>query len=189
MRTKKWTFDEADEVYGDKRFEIINGDLYLLESNTIIHQEIVGFILFEFGMYLRNNRDKGEVIVSPFDVFLKGMNDKSLVVQPDILAVLDRKRLKESGCDGAPDLVVEVSDSNTMEKDSGIKKRCYWEVGVREYWLIDILMKRIHVFIREENENDWKETEYSFTDRIPVGIYDGDLIIDFNDLDIEVGDN
>ena len=187
---REWTFEEANEVYKDERFEIINGDLYLMSSPAIIHQEIVGFLHLEIGNYLRRKKGKCRVLMSPCDVFLKGMKNGKFVVQPDILVICDRGKLKDKGCDGALDFVVEVFSPSTKAKDMMIKSYHYMESGVREYWMIDPLKKRIQVLIR--GEDDWYSTEYSFLDKVPVGIYEGDLIIDFNELDLdnlEVDDN
>jgi Uma2 family endonuclease len=55
------------------------------------------------------------MFVAPFDVKLpisKGLKDAT-VVQPDLLVVCDESKLDKRGCNGSPDLVVEIlSKSN-----------------------------------------------------------------------------
>jgi len=43
---------------------------------------------------------------------------------------------------GPPDLVVEVVARDSKSRDYGRKKKLYEETGVREYWIVDSLVKR-----------------------------------------------
>jgi hypothetical protein len=38
---------------------------------------------------------------------------------------------------GSPDMVLEVVSPNSVEKDTVLLRRGYWEAGVREYWLVN----------------------------------------------------
>ena len=52
--------------------------------------------------------------------------------------------------------------------------------GVREYWIIDPDKKSVMVW---DFDNDDRAAVYDFRSRIPVGIYGGELIIDFAEID------
>ena len=58
-----------------------------------------------------------------------------------------------------------------------IKMRMY---GVHEYWIVDIEKKRIQIydFVNEDME------EYTFEDKVPEGIYNGDLEIGFSECNV-----
>lgn len=58
-----------------------------------------------------------------------------------------------------PNLVGEVSDT-TLATDLDEKKHLYAELGITEYWVIDVRGKRIIAFILQEN-NTYKEIEQS----------------------------
>lgn len=61
-----------------------------------------------------------------------------------------------------------------------IKKHVkYAESGVREYWIVDSLIRRVLVYFFEK---DVFPVQYTFEDSIPVGITDG-FSIDFTTLD------
>ena len=60
--------------------------------------------------------------------------------------------------------------------DYGIKQFKYRSAGVREYWVIDKTLQKVTVF---DFEND-DMFEYSFTQKIPVMIYNGELEIDLS---------
>jgi Uma2 family endonuclease len=83
-----------------------------------------------------------EVYQSPFDVRLVkniGQLDHEFttVVQPDISIISDLQKLDDRGCEGAPDLTVEVLSPSTMKKDYYEKFNLYMENGVREYLLVN----------------------------------------------------
>jgi Uma2 family endonuclease len=59
--------------------------------------------------------------------------------QPDLL-YLTKERItyvSQRGIEGQPDLVVEVISPSNLFKDRNIKKKKYFEFGVREYWIVD----------------------------------------------------
>ena len=62
--------------------------------------------------------------------------------------VKDRLALvEEGGMRGPPDIAVEVACKESRKRDFETKRTLYQESGVREYWLIDYLVKRVE-FLR-----------------------------------------
>ena len=58
-----------------------------------------------------------------------------------------------------------------------IKLFKYRMYGVREYWVVDPAMNRVQVYdLAKDNLR-----EYTLTDQVPVGIYGGELVIDFSE--------
>lgn len=75
---------------------------------------------------------------APFDVRLfpnEKKNDNN-VVQPDRTVICDEKKMTINGCEGVPDLVIEVLSPSTAKKDRREKKRIYERVRVKEYWIV-----------------------------------------------------
>lgn len=83
--------------------------------------------------------------------------DDSTFVEPDVSLICDRDKLSDRGCEGAPDLVVEVVSPSNPEMDLVSKLNLYREAGVREYWVCDPLKERTLV--------------YSFGNESPLAIY------------------
>ena len=81
---------------------------------------------------------------------------------------------------GAPDFIIEILSPSTRYHDQFRKLNKYRLAGVREYWIIDPDRKTVMVWHFEKDDNI---ALYSFRDRIPVGIYDGELVIDFAEID------
>lgn len=105
--------------------------------------------------------------------------DDKTIVQPDVLLVCDRNKLKNGRVFGVPDLVVEVLSPSTRKKDILIKYGKYLNAGVKEYWIVDPAKKRICVY---EFEKDDFPVMYTFDDKVPVGIFEGECEVDFAEI-------
>ena len=93
--------------------------------------------------------------------------------------VCDPEKVKDWGIWGAPDFVLEVLSPSTKNKDTMLKLRKYKQAGVREYWVVDLENKIVVTYLFGEKT----ETGiYGFDSRIPVGIYGGELEIDFAEI-------
>ncbi len=141
----RFTYEDYCQLSEDKRYELIDGEFYeMAPAPSSIHQRIV-LKLARLLSDLVEQLGLGEVFISPFDVILSD-ND---VVQPDLFFV-SRERLhliSIRGCEGAPDLVVEVMSPSTSRRDWELKRRLYAAYGVREYWIIDPAAGSIEVLV------------------------------------------
>lgn len=117
-----------------RRYEILDGDLYMSPSPITLHQLVVGNTYH----VLRHHVDRhalGKVFIAPYDVVL-GKHD---VVEPDVIfvskahkSIITRKNIR-----GAPDLLVEVLSPSTAERDTRDKRNIYARCGVKWYWIVD----------------------------------------------------
>jgi len=117
-----------------KRYEIIEGELFVTPSPNFLHQNIVTNLIYFLSSFLKDH-PLGRVIVSPFDVVFSQFD----VVEPDILYVSKARAsvLTEKNAQGSPDLVVEVLSQSTAKIDRTTKLKLYARFGVEEYWIID----------------------------------------------------
>lgn len=126
-----WKFTE--------RVELIKGKIFKKSpAPNSSHQ----FLISDLGYELRKfgEKTKFKVAYAPFDVRLSGKkNDKETitVVQPDISVIIDQSKIDEKGCNGAPELVVEILSPGNSKSEMKIKFDLYEEAGVLEYWIID----------------------------------------------------
>ena len=116
--------------------------------------------------------------MAPVDVQLNC--DSKTVVQPDLFVVCERDKVRQYVVYGAPDLVVEVLSTSSRRKDMSIKLSKYTEAEVREYWLVDPDKKRVLVYPLEQEE---LPVIYGFHDQVPVGIFCGEMCVDFGQID------
>ena len=172
----EYTADDYRNLPKDVRAELIDGVLIFLEAPTFTHQELITELLFEIKMYIRENKGPCRVLPSPLDVQLDC--DDRTIVQPDIALICRDERITRKGIYGAPDFCVEVVSDSSRKRDYGIKMQKYMNAGVREYWIVDRKRKKI-VCYWFEGEDAPEISMYTFKDKVPVRVYDGELEIDF----------
>ena len=152
---KKGSYEEFMEISEKStlRMELINGEIYLLPSPNIGHQEILGRLYLLFNEYF--NGKKCRVFLAPFDVHLKKKDMKTPdVVQPDLLVACDLENnvTEEGRYMGTPDLVVEILSDSTRNKDMIDKLNSYMLSRVKEYWVVDPKQETIIIYSFENNE-------------------------------------
>jgi len=150
--TAHWTITDVELLSHEegKRYEIVEGELFVSAQPHWDHQGTCGHIIFELTLWARGIGN-GKVVFAPGVIF-----DEENAVAPDVVWV-NAERLKlVLGEDGklhdAPDLAVEVLSpgaANTR-RDREAKLRLYSIRGVREYWIADWQGKSLQIYRREQ---------------------------------------
>jgi prevent-host-death family protein len=158
---KKVSYEEFLEIYEKStlRMEFINGEIYLLGSPNIGHQEILGRLHLIFTEYFKGK--KCRVFLAPFDVHFKKKDLKEPdVMQPDILVACDLEDnvTAKGRYMGTPTLVIEILSDSTRSKDMIDKLNTYRLSGVKEYWIIDQKQQNIMVYDFDNYEIDKYKT-------------------------------
>jgi Uma2 family endonuclease len=155
----RWTCKDYAALPDDgKRYEIVEGVLFMAPSPGRWHQESVGEVFTHLRNYVKL-AGIGTVYMAPFEVELAF----DTVVQPDVLVVLNDHRdiITDSRIIGAPDLVVEVASPGTAGYDRRKKQNAYAHAGVPEYWIIDPISRAVEVLALE------------FGEYHPIGVFQG----------------
>ena len=169
----EYTVEDYYALPDDRRVELIDGVIYDMSSPTFVHQGVVEELFFQIADYIRRNKGDCIVKMAPMDVRLDG--DDKTIVQPDLMIVCDKSKIKRWGIMGAPDFVVEVLSKATRRKDCYQKLAKYTNAGVKEYWIIDPENRKLLVYYLEE---DKLPALYGLTGKVPIEIYQGKLLID-----------
>lgn len=147
----RWTISDVDLLAADewKRYEIIDGELFVTRAPHWGHQGTAGNIYFELQAWSRA-RGLGEARTTPGIIFTEADSVIPDVVwiSNDRLAVL----LDEAGhLTGAPELVVEVlSPGATNERrDKEAKLKLYSVQGVQEFWIVDWRLQQMEIYRRD----------------------------------------
>lgn len=123
-----WQFDEM--------VELIRGKLFKMSpAPKTNHQKVSSNFIRILDAYLHSK--PCEWFHAPFDVRFPAKDglETDTVVQPDLCIVCDLKKLDQSGCNGVPDLVVEILSPGNTKKEMSHKFELYESEGVKEYWL------------------------------------------------------
>ncbi|MFP3154316.1 Uma2 family endonuclease [Lachnospiraceae bacterium ZAX-1] len=177
---KTYTNEDYDSFPEDVRIELIDGQIYYQAAPNRTHQKILIELSYLLQDYIKSNSGPCEVYPAPFAVKLN--EDDKTTVEPDISVICDKSKLDNRGCNGAPDLIIEIVSPSNSEHDYILKSALYKTAGVREYWIVDHgnQMITVNLFGKE----NFFPQHYDFTDTIKVGIYE-DLFIDFSKIDIK----
>jgi Uma2 family endonuclease len=142
------------------RAEVLNNILYMSPSPFFQHQKLVTLLAGKLWAHIDKTKP-GELIVSPFDVYL---DEQMSAIQPDILFISNKNKkiLKDDGyAHGAPDLIIEIL-SKDEDRDRKLKKDIYEKAGVKEYFIIDPKTKMTEAFILKgkKYENKYNRKKY-----------------------------
>jgi Uma2 family endonuclease len=123
-----------------KKYEVIDGELYMSPSPLFAHQ----FHLNRLNKWVINwvdDHDLGIVVTAPTGLVLNEKNG----LEPDLIFISkDRAHIiSRRGVEGIPDLVVEVLSPSTESRDRGLKLHRYAASGVPHYWIMDTEGPRI----------------------------------------------
>jgi Uma2 family endonuclease len=145
----RWTSADL-ELFPEngKRYEIIDGELYVSTAPRYEHQRACRNISRALDEWSRQTR-LGEPIEGAGLIFAE--NDD---VIPDVVWISRERRDKILGADGhfhaAPELVVEVLSftGSNERRDRETKLKLYSRRGVKEYWIVNWLMRRVEIYRR-----------------------------------------
>lgn len=180
-RQGSYTIDDLEKFPEHFRVELDDGVIIVMESPSLLHQEMVMSLQMQFYSIIKKNKGPCRVISAPYNLHFSP-EDKKNSRQPDILVVCDRSKLTRKCCVGGPDLAVEVLSSSTQSTDMNKKHLQYSEIGVREYWIVDPKKKKILVYPFEEGGIP---EVYGFQDRVPIHIWPGEEV-DFAEISEEI---
>lgn len=133
-----------------KRYEIIEGELYVSRQPGFEHQYTCGQ-LFRFLEAWNERAGLGVAIPAPGLIFADDDD-----VAPDVVWISRERLIKTVDQAGhlhtAPELVIEVlSPGKANEsRDRQAKLKLYSRRGVPEYWIVDWMQRLVEVYRREQ---------------------------------------
>jgi Uma2 family endonuclease len=140
-----WQFQE--------RVELIRGRLFPMSpAPNTLHQRVSRELSLRIFTYF--NQSTCQAFSAPFDVRLPVSLKKgqlTTVVQPDLCVICDPAKIDEQGCNGAPDLIVEILSPGNTKREMREKYQVYEESGVREYWLVHPLDREVRVYVLNQD--------------------------------------
>jgi Uma2 family endonuclease len=162
----RFTYEDYLLLPEDRRYEIVDGDLFLTPAPTPYHQRVAKRLGFLLDSHVLEN-GLGEVFIAPCDVVLSRFD----VLQPDIFFISGGRAsiIGEKYISDAPDLVVEVLSPSTADRDRVAKSKQYARFGVVEMWIVEPGERAIEVFVNS-SEGFRREAVFSGADvlRSPI---------------------
>ena len=132
----KLTYADYAATPDDERWELIDGVLYrMAPAPNTNHQRALLRLVSAFVLHFSRVGQPGELFFAPTDLILSD----GTTVQPDMLFVSEDRRgiIALRGCEGPPDLVVEVLSPSNTAHDLETKRELYARFGIPEYLILD----------------------------------------------------
>lgn len=168
------TYEEFLELTrtSEDRYELIDGEVYLLSSPKTTHQVALNGLIHTFYPWFR--KKECSPFVAPYDITLSKGLDNICVVQPDLMIICDlEQKLGEDGYyKGVPALVVEIISETTRSRDMVKKLDLYMDCGIEEYWVVNPLNREVTVYQFKDKEIRDSKT-YKNKETAESGIFPG----------------
>ena len=179
-----YTIDDYRALPDDQRVELIDGYFYDMASPTFLHQRIGGEVYRQISNFILERGGPCIPLISPIDTQLDC--DERTMVQPDVAILCQDDKAKRWGVYGAPDFVLEVISPSTRKKDYTKKLSKYMAAGVQEYWILDPYQQKLIVYFFE---SEACPVIHGLNEPVPVGIYHGELEIEFSNIAKWIGED
>ena len=177
VTTPRLTYQDYANLEGDERYELLDGELILVGSPNMDHQEAVTNLGTSLSVFAKEH-DLGKIYFAPTDVLLADTD----VVQPDLLFVSnEREHIRTpANIQGAPDFIVEILSPSSVRRDWHHKRELYASHGVREYWIVDPVHQIVSVMLLQNSALEIDGT-YTEGDTVTSSTLEG-FTISLNDI-------
>ncbi|MEQ8998266.1 MAG: Uma2 family endonuclease [Coleofasciculus sp. B1-GNL1-01] len=162
ITTAKWTIDEyhrmiAAGILEDRRVELLQGEIVEISPEGEPH----AYFSSEAGEYLMRRLSDRAMVRLAKPITLPNNSEP----EPDIAIVqrLGREYLDHHPYPDNIFWLIEYSESS-LEKDLEIKRKIYAQVGISEYWVINLQRRQLIVF------RDPQDGEYASRSALAGGI-------------------
>ena len=158
----RWTVEQYECIAGagvlpEKGYELLEGDIVEKASIKLLHARVITLL---FALFIQHI--DFALLLSAFSLWV---NDETLP-EPDF-AVLNTSDPTPTarGYVQVADirLLVEVSDA-TLARDLTTKAALYAQAGIGEYWVIDVVGRRLLIHGQPEADGYGQVTEYTDAD-------------------------
>ena len=136
------TYEEFLDFTRDKEslYELRNGVPTKMDAPKVEHQLTLTEFTHIFNSYLAGTNYQ---VVCPSCAVI--FSNKEVRI-PDLIIVCDKNKFQHGVCMGAPDFIVEILSSSSMQKDFE-NVELYLSNGVKEYWIVDYIEELIYIYL------------------------------------------
>ncbi len=142
----RYTYEDYAAKPDDEKWELIDGVLYQTAAGASARHQEVSENLGELLIPHIRPRRLGRLYRPRFDLIVPG----DTAVEPDLLFVSTARRdiITTRGCEGPPDLVVEVLSPSNPRHDLERKRELYARHGVPEYLILEPYQETVLALVK-----------------------------------------
>lgn len=153
----QWTRADWEALPDDgRRYEIIDGGLYMSTAPSSFHQWICQRLYRHVGIPAED-RGLAYTFLAPVGVFMPNCDP----VQPDFVMVRAEHRdiIHDRRIFGVPDLIIEVLSPGGADYDEKVKLFAYARASVPEYGIVDPARRELRLYpLEAPGRYRWPET-------------------------------
>ncbi len=129
--------------------EWVDGEVIVMPPVTVEHGQLCGFLLVLIRMYTED-QDCGVVLSGSVQIRFGPQRRRR---SPDMFFISEARReiIRENHIEGAPDLILEIVSPESVARDWREKYVEYEKAGVREYWIVDPLSKKVEAYVLDRS--------------------------------------
>jgi Uma2 family endonuclease len=154
MSLKDFEFVETEEGY---HYELSRGYITVSQVAKLYHALIIAAIRNHLGAYQMAHPGLVFAILSASECKLL-VREWESERHPDISVYLTKPKGRKDDKlwrHWLPDLVIEVVSERSVDRDYIDKREEYWDLSIKEYWIVDVIRKQVVVLRR--GKSDWIE--------------------------------
>lgn len=137
MADMRYTIQDVDKMSGHA--ELVNGCLVIEDRTSPRHNMMVNEIAGTLKNYIATHGNDCFVFTENVALYCPeaGMGEDNYFL-PDVMVVCKKESISDDGVHGVPVFVAEVTSVATKKNDYTDKMIAYRNMGVVEYWIIDL---------------------------------------------------
>ena len=154
MSLKDFEFVETQEGY---HYELSRGYITVSQVANYIHAMIVSLIRDSLGTYKTLNPGRIHLILNSMECKLV-IPEWESERHPDIAVYLTNPTGRKDSKlwrRWLPELAIEVVSERSVDRDYIDKRQEYFDLGIKEYWIVDA--KREQIVVLRHGKSDWIE--------------------------------
>ena len=170
-KDRMYTVEEAAAMEG--HVELIGGRLMITDKTSVAHNNAVLEIATALRAFIESGSGKCRVFTENVAVYCDELCNDELYRNnfflPDVMVVCEQTGIRDDGVHCAPRFVAEVTSEATRKNDFVRKMSVYGEMGVEEYWIVDLQKNRVVRYLADDDFSP-EIIAYPLTSTMPVHI-------------------
>lgn len=144
------TYNQYLSEFEGRHGEWFDGEVIVIGPHTYQHQKLLSLLTLLFYTYLNRENSFGRFSICRYSV---NMGEQFPKREPDVVIAANNKRhlFTKMFFSGVPDIMIEIVEPASVQRDYYNKYLEYQAAGVAEYWIIDPLRQIVDLhFIGED---------------------------------------
>ncbi len=148
----QYIYTVEDVIKREDHAELIGNTLVVTEMTSTTHNNAVLEIAAAIRRHVEVNGIRDKVFVGNVALYCDELcGEEGNLFLPDVMVVHEGDGICEDGIYTSPAFIAEVATESSLRNDYGRKMMIYRDIGVMEYWVVDLKRKAVVRYLEENN--------------------------------------